>query len=336
LPQGSAFRLFAKILSILLLVARSDMAIHLAVLLSSAFFARQAAGHAWVTSPMSRNEMTQRIRGTWPAGMPQDFRYEPQSSANGNLAGKQQDYPGASCGARSAEYASGLNVWQKWYDAAGLSVPTLRPGSRIDVSVRFTADHMGQAWFQVACGTEITENVNWFNLPYSGGGNFKAWRRASQTQRMSYIVPADFRCPTEMAVGRWLWKTGNSCNDFNNQGRKTETFERSSETSSMGVCPPGVNPEQFISCFDFRGTWNAGPAPAPQPTPAPPSPTPAPPTGPCRHQTDCSVSAWCNSPSFEQWCQQQGSAGSCPSPQCTTDVAAVAEKKASFFMKLRR
>jgi len=286
--------------------------------------------------------MTQRIRGTWPAGMPQDFRYEPQSSANGNLAGKQQDYPGASCGARSAEYASGLNVWQKWYDAAGLSVPTLRPGSRIDVSVRFTADHMGQAWFQVACGTEITENVNWINLRYSGGGNFKAWRTASQTQRMSYIVPSDFKCPTQMAVGRWLWKTGNSCNDFNNVGRKTERFQRSSQTSPRGVC--ARNPEQFISCFDFKGTWSAGPAPAPQPTPAPPpspaptppSPAPTPPTGSCRHQTDCSVSAWCNTPSYEQWCQQQGAVGNCPSPQCTRDAAAAAEKRASFLLKLRR
>merc|ERR1719517_170475 len=102
----------------------------------------------------------------------------------------------------------------------------------------------------------------------------------------------------------------------------------------MGVCPPGVNPEQFISCFDFKGTWSAGP-PVPVPTPAPPSPAPTPPTGPCRHQTDCSVSSWCNVPSYEQWCQQQGAAGYCPSPQCTTDAALAAQKEASF-LKLRR
>jgi len=288
--------------------------------------------------------MARSIRGSWPAGMPRDFRYEPQSSANGNLYAKQQDYPGASCGAISAEYARGLDLWQKWYDAANMSVPTLRPGSTIDVTARVTADHLGQAWFQVACGTEITENVNWINLPYSGGGNFYAWRTQAQTHRMSYRVPSDFTCPTEMAVGRWLWKTGNTCNDFNNVGRKTETFGRSSQTSQAPACPPGGNPETFISCFDFKGTWTTQPTPAPLPTPAPPptpapttqAPTPAPPTGPCRHQTDCSVSVWCNSPSFEQWCQQQGAAGNCPSPQCTQDAAAAAQEKASSFLKIRR
>merc|ERR1712061_573452 len=175
-----------------------------------------------------------------------------------------------------------------------------------------------------------------------GGGYFNAWKTASPTQRMSYTVPSDFKCPTEMAVGRWLWKTGNSCNDFNNVGRKTETFSRSSRTSQAPACPPGTNPETFISCFDFKGTWASGPAPAPQATSAPqpapaPQPTSAPaPTGPCRHQTDCSVSPWCNSGGYVQWCQQQGAAGQCPSPQCTTELAAAAEKKASSFLKFRR
>lgn len=273
--------------------------------------------------------MTQRISGSWPAGMPQDFRYEPQSSANGNGYGNQQNYSGASCGANSAAYASGLNLWQKWYDAAGLSVPILRPGSRIDVSVRLTADHMGQAWFQVACGTEITENVNWVNLPYSGGGNYAEWNSQSTSRQMSYIVPSGFACPTQMAVGRWLWKTGNSCNDFNNRGRNTETFQRSSSTSGRSAC--GGNAETFISCFDFKGTWAAGPGPAPTPTTAPAptpttAPTPAPSTGQCGHQTDCDVSAWCNVPSYEQWCQQQGAAGYCPSPQCTRAEAAAGKK----------
>jgi len=283
--------------------------------------------------------MTQRIRGDWPPGMPQDFRHEPQSSANGNLYAKQQDYPGASCGAISAEYARGLDIWQKWYDAANLSVPILRPGSTIDVSARFTAEHMGQAWLQVACGTEITENVNWIMLPYSGGGNFYAWNTPSVTKRMSYNVPSDFTCPTEMAVGRWLWKTGNSCNDLDNVGRKTETFGPSSKLTMAPTCRPGENAEQFISCFDFKGTWSTQPTPAPPPTPPPPptpAPTPAPAPGPCRHQTDCDVSAWCNSPSYEQWCQQQGAAGQCPSPQCTRDEAAAAENKGSSFLKFLR
>merc|ERR1719362_454175 len=68
------------------------------------------------------------------------------------------------------------------------------------------------------------------------------------------------------------------------------------------------------------------PSPVPQPTPAPtptsapstPAPTPAPSPGSCRHQTDCSVSSWCNDPAYEVWCQQQAAAGQCPSPFCTS------------------
>merc|ERR1712003_385802 len=54
--------------------------------------------------------------------------------------------------------------------------------------------------------------------------------------------------------------------------------------------------------------------------PSPPSPTqapsPTPPTGACVHETDCSVSAWCNTPGYDTWCRQQGQSGSCPAPMC--------------------
>jgi len=62
--------------------------------------------------------------------------------------------------------------------------------------------------------------------------------------------------------------------------------------------------------------------PSPTPTPTPPSPTPpspptpTPPTGSCEHEKDCSVSAWCNDTSFEQWCRNQGQLGHCPAPYC--------------------
>merc|ERR1711972_628599 len=69
----------------------------------------------------------------------------------------------------------------------------------------------------------------------------------------TYKVPSSFSCPTGVAVGRWLWKTGNSCNDYNNVGRKTETLVRSEVAavgSNLDAC--ASNPETFISCFDFR------------------------------------------------------------------------------------
>merc|ERR1712176_156183 len=54
--------------------------------------------------------------------------------------------------------------------------------------------------------------------------------------------------------------------------------------------------------------------------PSPPSPTqapsPTPPTGACVQETDCSVSAWCNTPGYDTWCRQQGQSGSCPAPMC--------------------
>lgn len=287
---------------------------------------------------MSRNELSWAMRTTqnWPQGMPEDFRREPQSSANGNLYGKPpENYPGASCGARSTAFASGLDVWQKWYDAANRSVPILRPGSTIPVSVRITADHMGQAWFQIACGTEFTESANWINLRHSGGGNFFAWRNSRTSITTSYEVPSSFSCPTEMAMGRWIWKTGNSCNDFNNVGRNTERFSRSSQTSNAGACPQGGNAETFISCFDFKGTWYAAPTPAPPPTP-PPAPTPAPPPpGPCRHQTDCSVNPWCNDSTLGQWCAWQDR-DDCPFPQCMNSAAGIEKKATSFLNLLRR
>lgn len=148
---------------------------------------------------------------------------------------------------------------------------------------------------QIACGNEISENVNWTILERSAsdrGHRFLpsnpgvyAWRVGAASGRLvaDFHVPSSFSCPTPMAVGRWLWKTGNSCNDYNNVGRKTETLVRS-EVAAVGSNhqPCGANPETFISCFDFRleGPSSPTPAPAPTPTSAPtptPPPTPPPP-----------------------------------------------------------
>jgi len=67
--------------------------------------------------------------------------------------------------------------------------------------------------------------------------------------------------------------------------------------------------------FLYVGAGGGSPTPTPTPpSPTPPSPTP--PTGGCVHETDCSVSAWCNAPGYDTWCRQQGQNGSCPAPMC--------------------
>merc|ERR1719356_786211 len=134
----------------------------------------------------------------------------------------------------------------------------------------------------IACGNEISEEVNWTFLERASRDRSKyfipnhptmyAWRVISGAIDSYWQVPANFTCPTEQAVGRWVWKTANACNDFNNVGRSTETFSRSDAPelfTLLGTCEK--NPEAFISCFDFKGTWT----PTPTPAPAPPPPTPA-------------------------------------------------------------
>jgi len=329
----------------------------LAVLVSAAYHAERAAGHGWVTSPLSKNELAWNKRGgPWPAGMPEDFRWSAASCANGNEAEAQKDTEGASCGAHSASMSRGLDVWQKWYDAAGRQPPSLVPGSDMRLAIRLTADHGGQGWFQIACGTEISEEVDWVFLNRSAsdrGSNFLpthpgmyAWRGGGAGG--VYHVPSWFSCPNGLAVGRWIWKTGHVCNDADNRGRvKTEPFDMSvAPTLFTGYRQCTINSEVFINCFDFKVTGPAVPTPAPpptpQPTPAPtPVPTPAPPTpvpttpvptpqptpvptpaptpypaGTCVQQTDCSISAWCNE-DYMQWCLDRGAAGMCPASHCT-------------------
>jgi len=101
------------------------------------------------------------------------------------------------------------------------------------------------------------------------------------------------------------------------------------QTGSSGNIGPHTNLRAAAEAARGGGpspSPSPSPSPVPQPTPAPPStsapstpaPTPSPSPGSCRHQTDCSVSAWCNDPAYEVWCQQQGAAHLCPSPYCTS------------------
>merc|ERR1719382_2281797 len=143
----------------------------------------------------------------------------------------------------------------------------------------------------VACGVEISESVNWTFLERSDfdrSSNYLpsnpaiyAWQMQTSggNLEMSFHVPASFSCPTDQAVGRWLWKTGNSCHDYNNVGRHTETFLKDENElwnrPNLSACTR--NPETFISCFDFKVDPPASPTPAPPTPPTSPAP-PAPPT----------------------------------------------------------
>merc|ERR1719392_443152 len=104
--------------------------------------------------------------------------------------------------------------------------------------------------------------------------------------------------------GRWFvqgatsW--GRSCQGYSIYNRAA--YNQAWITQTSGVSPPG-------------GPSPTPPSPTPTP-PTPPSPTPpspTPPTGGCVQETDCSVSAWCQSP-LQDWCRQN--AATCPPPYC--------------------
>merc|ERR1719437_113930 len=213
--------------------------------------------------------------------MPNTFQYCPHCCVGA--------YPEGSCGGGDTR---GTDVWQQWYDASGLPMPELTPGSDFKISQLMNADHGGQVWVMVACGNEISENVNWtilersefdrsYNFLPSNPEIFAWYENMSYTEYREWWlhVPSWFTCPSGTAVGRWLWKTGNSCNDYNNNGYKTKPFSASecgSNCKPLGAC--GGSPETFISCIDWKITGSSSPGPAP-PTqaPAPPTQAPAPP-----------------------------------------------------------
>merc|ERR1719418_40466 len=88
--------------------------------LVSAFLLEKAAGHGWLTQPMSKNDLELRLERAGKAGgMPGDFKYCPHCCAIGNNGAGHFDGAGAFCGANSGVYAQGLGTWQKWYDAGG-------------------------------------------------------------------------------------------------------------------------------------------------------------------------------------------------------------------------
>jgi len=231
--------------------------------------------------------------GHYVTGMPDSLRWEPQTCYWGNNAGKMMSGAGYSCGAKEVDSSLGLATWQKWYDAAQVPVPTISPGEEIELNVTITADHGGQSWLMIACDDHIGEDSEWTYLERADGdrdhhfmpGNptIYAWATTEAASRTSdrlsarWMVPHNFSCTGGRVVARWLWKTGSTCNDAVNVGRKTESFNLTEYQAVVRSFRPGgfvkpsctAPPESFISCLDFM---MAGAPPGPAPGPAPPSP----------------------------------------------------------------
>jgi len=219
-------------------------------------------GNAWLTQPISRVEL---VTSHFQNGMPDNqLRYCPSCSCGSNA-----------CFAGGGENAwvKDISLWQKWYDAAGVSVPHLSPGHEVDFQFTVTADHGGQAWVLLSCNESFDEDNTWYmlNRGVSHGRlpsnpRILAWgpgMSGSFGSHASWVVPADFSCPNGRGVGRWLWKTANSCYDVHNNGRKTETFKLEEymkipgASSGLDTCGKGCGItcgdfcEEFGSCFDF-------------------------------------------------------------------------------------
>eukprot|EP00927_Polykrikos_kofoidii_P034385 TRINITY_DN2918_c0_g1_i2.p1 TRINITY_DN2918_c0_g1~~TRINITY_DN2918_c0_g1_i2.p1 ORF type:complete len:518 (+),score=68.54 TRINITY_DN2918_c0_g1_i2:134-1555(+) len=277
-------------------------------------------------------------------GMPKSFRYEPQTSYWGNLAGHMEIGEGYSCGAKEVSASQGLATWQKWYDAAEVQVPTISPGQEIAVQITITADHGGQSWFMIACDDHIGEDVQWTYLERAKGDRHRhfmrsnpaiyAWAPSEVATKMGnqihtrWVVPQDFTCAAGRVVGRWLWKTGSSCNDFHNIGRKTETFTKKEFRDIVHAFQPGAwvleactaPPETFISCFDFVMAGAPGPDP-PSPTPSPSAPTPPPtpsppPPSPVPRTPTCCWSNWGDDRTCGEYAGPAGKCNTDPTKKC--------------------
>jgi len=135
-----------------------------------------------------------------------------------------------------------------------------------------------------------------------------AWPMSTNAGVATWVVPEGFSCPNGRGVGRWLWKTGNSCNDVHNVGLNTETFVLEEFLAlgglQLGACEAPC--ETFLTCFDF--TTAVGPSPPPPP----PTPPPPAPLGPCHSISPLASDDWCQTN-----CHYVGA--ECPADLCKCD-----------------
>jgi len=161
-----------------------------------------------------------------------------------------------------------------------------------------------------------------------------------KTYNFHYWIPSNITC--ERCTLQWWWMSANSCTphpdaytsyfqEMERQGWNAGEWCGGACSYRSGRGGQRNCGEQFKNCADVRivdegSTRSPTRAPAPAP-PRPPQATPAPTRTPtanpggagnlCVHQTDCTVSQWCNQPVFVEWCPQQMDVeDECPSPYC--------------------
>jgi len=237
------------------------------------------ASHGWITTPVSRLEMAYQHFST---GMPDDLlRWSPQSCNGPN-----------SCGAWDSDFTDSKEKWLKFYGLAGVGVPVWAPGTDVETQIKITADHGGQSWLMLSCADTITETGPWTYLERAADDrdhhylpsspHVYAWPEGEIVHKYNSIlkarwtVPSNFSCPVGLGVGRWVWKTGNTCNDnLNVNTKRTETFvlaefKKINDAFSQMTMPTchggGFQNEYFITCFDFSNSTAPAPTPAPIPS----------------------------------------------------------------------
>merc|ERR1712183_287561 len=158
------------------------------------------------------------------------------------------------------------------------------------------------------------------------------------THRFHLKLPVGLTCTA--CTLQWRWWSANSCipaPDYACFGSELAAKGYSAASWGLGNSCPGGGcdrcgcGEEFRNCADVQIVPSG---PTPPPTPAPPTPVtlappPAPPTpvtpvtptppishdGSCVQNLDCSTNAWCNDPTYVEWCPLHG-ASECPTPQC--------------------
>merc|ERR1719464_269049 len=175
---------------------------------------------------------------------------------------------------RGGQMGRGLDLWQKWYDAGGQRVPVLTPGSDMTVSPRITVEHGGQSWFQIACGSEISDATNWTFLDRAQKIALLVICPAIQecmlgpmeegeALRTMFLLPSHVRRTMQWGAGSGKLETPATTSITSADGRRSPSRSRSTKrlVGPQGQFAERHSPQDFPLLHHFK---LAG-APAPTP-----------------------------------------------------------------------
>jgi len=264
------------------------------LLLLASLCLQSVDGHGYLVNPAMRGRFG-------------EFRYEKQSLG---AAGPGKDI--TICGRGGA-----INYLQEQGDVI-TQMPA--PGSVFTFEAEITAHHLGHMIVRVCpfingdftrgefagCLRLAASDGSGDTWPLSADIGTKLWEATLPSQE----ALQNLNSSSGVFTIQWRWNTANSC---------APSDQFAGNCDELRCCS-----EVFTNCADvvFEGIPNEAPAaPVDPPAPSPPSGgssgSGGSPTGSgCVHQTDCSVSDWCNSAAeYGAWCQQHP-ANDCPTPQC--------------------